>query len=187
MLMTLSSILLSLKTQYGLRHNSTKSESSYFGTRQRLDIFNLRTDINIADSHIPVHDHLKILGVTIDKHFRFAPYAQFVVKSCNYHIQAYSSLLEIIVLLSLDKSSKLIVNSSLNIQHYSMLQVTVLICISLCSCNTVFLWCYHLFLCSQQTLVHVGGSRFRPIPSRHFVILILFIIDMCAVRAGPRL
>jgi len=58
----------------------TKSEASYFGTRLRLDIFNLRTDIDIADSHIPVHDHLKILGVTIDKHFTFAPHAQCVVR-----------------------------------------------------------------------------------------------------------
>jgi len=111
MLMTLSSILLSLKTQSGLdrltncsvnqKHwflahdlllNPTKSESSYLGTRQRLDIFNLPTDIDIADSHIPVHDLLKILGVTIDKHFTFAPRAQFVVKSCNYHIQALLKL-----------------------------------------------------------------------------------------------
>jgi len=59
--------------------NPTKSESSYFGTRQRLDFFNLPTDIDIADSHIPVHDHLKTLGVTMDKHFTFAPHAQSVV------------------------------------------------------------------------------------------------------------
>jgi len=67
MLMTLASMLLSLKTQSDLdrltncsvhlKHwflahdrllNPTKSESSYFGTRQRLiDIFNLPTDINM--------------------------------------------------------------------------------------------------------------------------------------------
>jgi len=51
-------------------------------------MFNLPTDIVIADSHISVHDHLNILGVTIDKDFAFAPHAQCVVKSCNYHIQA---------------------------------------------------------------------------------------------------
>jgi len=57
-------------------------------TRQRHDSFNLPTDIDIAGSNIPVHDHLKILSVTIDKHFTFAPHAQCDVKSCNYHIQA---------------------------------------------------------------------------------------------------
>jgi len=32
------------------------------------------------------------LGVTIDKHFTFAPHAQCVVKSCNYHVQALSRI-----------------------------------------------------------------------------------------------
>ena len=41
----------------------------------------------IVDSNILIHDHLKILGVIIDKHFIFVPHAQCVVKGCNYHIQ----------------------------------------------------------------------------------------------------
>jgi len=42
---------------------------------QRVDIFNLPTDIDIglADSHSPVHDYLKIMGVTIEKQFTLAP------------------------------------------------------------------------------------------------------------------
>ena len=42
----------------------------------------------IADSNILVHDHLKILGVIIDKKFTIITQAQSIVKSCNYHIQA---------------------------------------------------------------------------------------------------
>ena len=38
---------------------------------KRLKIFNLPTNIVIADSNILVHDHLKILGVIIDKPFTF--------------------------------------------------------------------------------------------------------------------
>jgi len=52
---------------HALLLNPTKSEASYFGTRQRLDIFNLPADNVVAKSHIPVHEHLKIQGVTIDR------------------------------------------------------------------------------------------------------------------------
>ena len=57
---------------------------------KRLKIFNLPTNIVIADSNILVHDHLEILGVIIDKYFKFVPHTQCVVKSC---IQALHHLL----------------------------------------------------------------------------------------------
>jgi len=50
-----------------------------------------------------------------------------------------------------------------------------------------YIWCHHVFPYSQQTLVHVGGSRFRPIPSRHFVILILCFIDSLTNILSPTL
>jgi len=69
--------LFSLSKHWFLAHDfllsPTKSEASYFGTQQRLEIFNLSTYIDLADSHVPVHDHLKIVGVTIDKQFMFVP------------------------------------------------------------------------------------------------------------------
>ena len=44
-----------------------KSEAILLGTRQRAHGYSSLATINVAGSHIPLADHIKILGVTLDK------------------------------------------------------------------------------------------------------------------------
>ena len=51
----------------GMALNRDKSEAILLGTRQRThSYYNLAT-VNVAGSQIPLPDHIKILGVTLDK------------------------------------------------------------------------------------------------------------------------
>ena len=44
--------------------------------------------VNVADSQIPLADHIKILGVTLDKNLSMNNHVSAVCKSIHYHIRA---------------------------------------------------------------------------------------------------
>ena len=44
--------------------------------------------VNVADSQIPLADHIKILGVTFDKNLSMNNHVKSVCKSVHYHIRA---------------------------------------------------------------------------------------------------
>jgi len=45
-------------------------------------------DVNVAGSIVPLTDTVKLLGVTIDRHFTFDSHVQHVCKYVYYHIRA---------------------------------------------------------------------------------------------------
>jgi len=51
----------------GMALNTDKSEAILLGTRQRAHSYSSLATVNVASSQIPLADHIKILGVTLDK------------------------------------------------------------------------------------------------------------------------
>jgi len=72
--------------QNDLLLNPEKTETIYFGTRQRLH--NLPSSLLVAGCDINTVDTLKTLGVTLDSALSFVPHINNVVRSCNYHLRA---------------------------------------------------------------------------------------------------
>ena len=68
--------------------NSDKSETILLGTRQRAHSHSSLVTVNVAGSHIPLADHIKILGVTLDKNLSMNNHVNTVCKSIHYHIRA---------------------------------------------------------------------------------------------------
>jgi len=72
----------------GLALNSDKSDAVILGTWQHSASYSCLTSINVAGSKISLADHIKVLGVTLDKHLTFDDHVKSVSKSAFYHIQA---------------------------------------------------------------------------------------------------
>ena len=53
---------------YGLALNPDKSDAIVLGTRQRSASYSSLTTVDVAGSRISLSDHIKVLGVTLDKH-----------------------------------------------------------------------------------------------------------------------
>ena len=68
--------------------NPDKSESAFFGTRQRSHAFSDVTSVNVAGSVVPLADHVKILGVTLDKRLLMDKHVTEVSRTCFYHLRA---------------------------------------------------------------------------------------------------
>ena len=74
--------------QNGMALNPDKSDAIIIGTHQRSSSYSNITSIDVAGSAIPLSDHIKVLGVTLDKHLTFDDYVSAVCKSAYYHIRA---------------------------------------------------------------------------------------------------
>ena len=72
----------------GMALNPDKSEAILVGTRQRSSSYSNLTTVNVAGSQIPLADHIKILGVTLDKNLSMDNHVNAVSKSIHYHIRA---------------------------------------------------------------------------------------------------
>ena len=51
----------------GMALNPDKSEAILLGTRQRAHSYSSLATVNVASSQIPLADHIKILGVALDR------------------------------------------------------------------------------------------------------------------------
>ena len=74
----------------GMALNTDKSEAILLGTRQRAHSYSSLATVNVASSQIPLADHIKILGVTLDKNLSMnrPNHVNAVCKSVHYHIRA---------------------------------------------------------------------------------------------------
>jgi len=68
--------------------NPDKSEAILVGTRQQAHSYPNLASVNVAGSEIPLADHVKILGVTLDPHLCVDNHVNSVSKSAYYHIRA---------------------------------------------------------------------------------------------------
>ena len=68
--------------------NPDKSDSVLFGTRQRSHSFSDITTVNVAGSVVPMADHVKLLGVTLDNHLSMDKHVNEMRRACFYHLHA---------------------------------------------------------------------------------------------------
>ena len=68
--------------------NPDKSDSALFGTRQRSHSFSDVTTVNVAGSVVPLADHVKLLGVSLDNHLSMDKHVSEVSRACFYHLRA---------------------------------------------------------------------------------------------------
>jgi hypothetical protein len=68
--------------------NPDKSDSVLFGTRQRSHSFSAVTTVNVAGSVVPLADHVKLLGVTLDDRLSMDKHVNEVSRACFYHLRA---------------------------------------------------------------------------------------------------
>jgi len=75
--------------QNGLQLNPDKSESLVIGTSNQLQAAtsSLAT-ISVAGVDLPTAEHMKVLGVTLDRRLSFDQHVSAVARSCNFHAQA---------------------------------------------------------------------------------------------------
>ena len=88
---SLSSCLCSLHSWFslnGLALNPDKSDAILFGTSQRSHSYTSLISFDVAGSTVPLSDHVKILGVTLDSHLKMDHHVSNVCKSAYYHIRA---------------------------------------------------------------------------------------------------
>jgi len=72
----------------GLALNPDKSNAIVLGTRQRSASYSSFTTVEGAGSDILLSDHIKVLGVTLDKHLTFNDNVNSASRSAFYHIRA---------------------------------------------------------------------------------------------------
>jgi len=72
----------------GLVLNPTKVEGICFGTNPRLKSLSSLTSFEVAGSFVPLVNHVKLLGVTIDNHLNFDHHISNVCTSSYFHICA---------------------------------------------------------------------------------------------------
>jgi len=72
----------------GVVLNPDKSKAILLGICHRADGYSNLATVNIARCQIPLADHIKILGVTLDKNLFMDNYVNSVGKSVPYHIRA---------------------------------------------------------------------------------------------------
>ena len=70
----------------GMAPNPEKTEAILLGTRQRAHSYFSLATVNVAGSQIPLADHIKIPGVTLNKNLSMNNHVNAVCKSIHYHI-----------------------------------------------------------------------------------------------------
>jgi len=72
----------------GLVLNPTKTEAISFGINPRLNSLSSLTSIEVAGSSVPLANHIKLLGDTLDNHLSFDRRISNVCTSSYFHIRA---------------------------------------------------------------------------------------------------
>ena len=73
----------------GMALNPDKSEAIVFGTRQRHPAYSSLTSVDVCGHQVPITNHIKVLGVTLDSHLTMANHITSVCRSSFYHIRAF--------------------------------------------------------------------------------------------------
>ena len=68
--------------------NPDKSEAILLGSRQRAHSYSSLTSVNVAGCQTVLANHIKVLGVTLDKNLSMDNHTNSVCKSAHYHIHA---------------------------------------------------------------------------------------------------
>ena len=125
----------------GLVLNPTKTEAICFGTNPRLKSLSNLTFIEVASKSVPLANHVKLLGVTIECHLDFAKHISNVCPSSYFHIRALHHIRH-----CLDSETSVL----LLVSHWIM-PTTFLSAILICnsSCNI------HRLQCVQNSLARV--------------------------------
>ena len=90
-LQVLESALSSLSAWFfhnGLALNPGKSDAILLGTNSRNHTLSHISSVNVSGSIIPLSDHIKLLGVTIDCNLNFRKHVNLVSKSSFFHIKS---------------------------------------------------------------------------------------------------
>jgi len=72
----------------GLVLNQIKTEAICFSTNPRLKSLSSLTSIEIAGSYVPLANHNKLLGITLDNHLNFNRHISNVISSSYFHTRA---------------------------------------------------------------------------------------------------
>jgi len=75
-------------SQNWLALNPEKSDAILLGTHQRNNSLANVSTVNVAGSTVSLSDHIKLLGITLDKNLTFHKHINSVSQSCFYHIKA---------------------------------------------------------------------------------------------------
>jgi hypothetical protein len=62
--------------------------SLILGTRQRSHCYRDVTSVDVAGAIVPVTEHVKLLGVTLDSNLKMDRHVKAISSSCFYHIRA---------------------------------------------------------------------------------------------------
>ena len=68
--------------------NPDKSDAIIIGTQKWSLSYSSLTSVDVAGSTILLAGHIKILGVTLDKHLTFDDHVRAICKSAYYYIRA---------------------------------------------------------------------------------------------------
>jgi hypothetical protein len=88
---TLTTCLSSLQAWFclnGMALNPDKSEAILLGTTQRAHSYTHLTSVDVAGCSVPLSDHVKVLGVTLDSRLSLDKHIANVCKSAHYHMRA---------------------------------------------------------------------------------------------------
>ena len=74
--------------QNGLHLNPDKSEALIVGTSNQLHSKSIPSSMSVAGTDLPAADHMKVLGVVLDRRLSFDRHATSVARACNFHAHA---------------------------------------------------------------------------------------------------
>jgi len=72
----------------GMAQSPDKSEAILLRTRQRAHSYSNLATVNVAGSRIPLANHIKIIGIILDKNLSMYDHVNAVCKSVRYHVRA---------------------------------------------------------------------------------------------------
>jgi len=98
-LSNLAACMANVKLQFmqnGLQLNPDKSEAFIMGIAYQLRAASSLSSVNVAGVDLPVAEHVKVLGVILDRRLTFNKHVSAVARSCIYHTQAICHICQLL-------------------------------------------------------------------------------------------